>query len=1146
MKKKTRQKSETVCMKKLFCRLVLGIALLAAAGAVSVNLKGHETAASAETALNQPLDASNPVSFYGTTVSYKGETITLNEKNIYIDGSLSDGVCDQYDYVYNDFKEAYTSGGITSGTEDAPMNVYIAPYVYWIDDPDDTAIREGVNGDNVPYGLWMNVSYLSLNGLTDNPENVVFAVNRGHNAGAKGNFTMFYINGTGTHTENMTFGNYCCVDLDFPLKPELSRAKRQETITQSQLILTNGSKITADNCNFISRLNSCPFVGGSRILFNDCHFECTDDSLPTSAVYVGCDFDFYSSRPFYSTTGSGSAFLGCDFNIKHGSNQYLTKIGGVVTIIDGTFYCTKKDQYIGWTPDPAPNLRCISGNIKVQYDYIDENGDAKTEVVDNYTMDKNAPYDNVDITGKDAMDAFKVNYNGNTIYNVYNLFKGADKWDPMKQKETLEAAGEADNKDYTDVPFTINVLPNQTTITDGETKNVSVSYSGFTASTAKKDTVTWSMEDSLNGYITIEDNEDGSCKLSCKNETLKVVKGMVYAKASSGLWAGVYVSAEPKQQPAPVFVTAPSIGAVQDGSLTINYELSNNDVLEDYSDIKWYRCNNADGSDDVQTAVSYTDSPYKTYPLSYGDAGYYIKAVITPKQQCTKAGEAVTVICEKKIELSDVTADPYVLDTDFRNFSTVRQARVLPGFWTKDVYKAWLADDAVKTTTNNPWTYGEGTVGYGDEGYYGLLQADRGSRMVYTPNSGVYGDMDLVLNVNPKKNAGQGFGSAGQYMDIYIKFDMASMTGYALRIERVSSLDCGVQAALVEYKDNTVNYISDKVLTSAFNTECTISLAYKSGVLSANITTTHEQSEKQAANNLQHTVSLSADAAGNEFGGLGLINTGTVGTKEAPNSLMFSHLTVNWDKESSKINDEISAADLKVVDLADVTCQDIPDAVYTGSEIIPDVVLTYNGVTLVKDVDYTVTYTNNIQPGTATVTITGKEIDYKGILKKTFVIKEKADDTPPTTTQPSVPKKGTVFTVSGIKYKITNNAKNKGTVTVVGVSKKTIASAKIPAAVTYKKVKYKVNAVGSKAFSGCKKLKSITIGSNVTTIGAQAFNKCGSLKKITVSSKVLKKIGKNAFKGINKKCVIKVPKSKLGSYKKLFKGKGQVKTVKIK
>ena len=68
----------------------------------------------------------------------------------------------------------------------------------------------------------------------------------------------------------------------------------------------------------------------------------------------------------------------------------------------------------------------------------------------------------------------------------------------------------------------------------------------------------------------------------------------------------------------------------------------------------------------------------------------------------------------------------------------------------------------------------------------------------------------------------------------------------------------------------------------------------------------------------------------------------------------------------------------------------------------------------------------------------------------------------------------------------------------------------------------------------------------VAVIGAKAFSGCKKLKKITVKSKTIKKVGKNAFENIHKKCVIKVPASKLKKYKKLMNKKGQAKTVKIK
>jgi len=997
--------------------------------------------AAAAAPINKPLDSNNPVYFYGDTIEYKGKSIKLDKSAIYIDGTLSDEICKKYKYVYNDFLTAYNEGAITSGTQDKPMNVYLAPYVYWIDNPDDPEVREGVNGDKVPYGLWMNCSYLSLNGLTDNPENVVFAVNRGQNAGAIGNFTMFFINGTGTHTENLTMGNYCCVDLNYPLKPELGREKRQSAITQSQLILTNGSKITAENCNFISRLNSCPFVGGTKILFQDCHFECTDDSLPTSAVYVKCDFDFYSSKPFYNTTGTGSVMLGCTFNIKHSADQYLTKAGGVVAIIDGTFNSSKKGQYIGWTPDPSPSLRCYAGNITVNYSYTDGNGEEKKETVPNYQMDSKQPYDTVDITGKAAMDAYRLEYNNETIYNVYNLLKGADNYDPMNQKALLETASAAAGKDYTALPTVLSCSSNSVTLSNGDTLSVSTTLRGFSnTEDTSHGKITWEIEDSLKDFITLKDNGDGTCKLTCKNEGLTIAKGMIYVKEENGLSSGVFITAVPETQPAPKFVSEPVMALPVDGVINLQYSLPNEELLSDYSDIKWYRCSDAKGKGCALVSVSAENTPKKAYMLSYGDVGYYIKAVITPKQLCTYAGKEVTVISENPVALSEVTASPFMYSTDFSDFAYQRQPQIIPGFWSRDVYKAWLTEEEEKTTYAEGWTYGLGAVGYGSENLYGLMTIDRGARLLYTPPKGTYGDMDITLAVNPEKNAGQGFGSAKQYMDIYIKFDTESLTGYALRLERISNLDCGVQASLVEYNKGNVSYIGDKVTTSAYNAECTIMLSVKDGVLSAKISTTHEQSEKQVNAGLKHSVELSASIAGNTYGGTGILCTGTA---PAGNRQMFNALTVNWDEQGAKL--------------------DTPVPVKLGEDDSDDV-------------------------------------------SKTKL------------------KKGAVFTSGNVKFKVTNNAVNgKGTIMVVGITKKSLTSIKLANTITYKGVKY-----------------------TVTGIGKNAFAKCSKMKKITIAATGLKTVQKNAFKGIHKNCVIKVPKKQFNSYKKLLKDKGQKSTVKIK
>ena len=58
---------------------------------------------------------------------------------------------------------------------------------------------------------------------------------------------------------------------------------------------------------------------------------------------------------------------------------------------------------------------------------------------------------------------------------------------------------------------------------------------------------------------------------------------------------------------------------------------------------------------------------------------------------------------------------------------------------------------------------------------------------------------------------------------------------------------------------------------------------------------------------------------------------------------------------------------------------------YTGKALKPAVTVTYNGATLVKGTDYTVSYSGNKEPGTATVKITGQG-RYSGSLSKTFQI----------------------------------------------------------------------------------------------------------------------------------------------------------------
>ena len=76
-------------------------------------------------------------------------------------------------------------------------------------------------------------------------------------------------------------------------------------------------------------------------------------------------------------------------------------------------------------------------------------------------------------------------------------------------------------------------------------------------------------------------------------------------------------------------------------------------------------------------------------------------------------------------------------------------------------------------------------------------------------------------------------------------------------------------------------------------------------------------------------------------------------------------------------------------DISDTTIGSIPNQTYTGNSISALPVITYNGATLTKGTDYTLTYSNNVNVGTGTVTITGKG-NFKGTTSKTFSISARA------------------------------------------------------------------------------------------------------------------------------------------------------------
>ncbi|MBR6403555.1 MAG: leucine-rich repeat protein [Eubacterium sp.] len=181
---------------------------------------------------------------------------------------------------------------------------------------------------------------------------------------------------------------------------------------------------------------------------------------------------------------------------------------------------------------------------------------------------------------------------------------------------------------------------------------------------------------------------------------------------------------------------------------------------------------------------------------------------------------------------------------------------------------------------------------------------------------------------------------------------------------------------------------------------------------------------------------------------------------------------------------------------------------------------------------------------------------------------------------------GKTTSVDGVTYVVNadntvtyaGNPKAKGTVKIpetVKIGNKTVNVTSVKAnafknnkTITAVVIGKNVKTIEKNAFMGCTKLKKVTIGANVTTIGNNAFKGCTSLTKIAIPAKVtsignnafagcsklitvtikatkLKKIGKGAFKTINKLAKIKCPKAKLKAYTKMLNKSGVPKKAKI-
>ena len=386
----------------------------------------------------------------------------------------------------------------------------------------------------------------------------------------------------------------------------------------------------------------------------------------------------------------------------------------------------------------------------------------------------------------------------------------------------------------------------------------------------------WRVEKGFEPYVSLRGGKGGEVTVIPANNTDETVDFCIIAATADGREAACHVVVKPSLLPPPSWLQKPRL-VRQGDQLLLSYELDLKG-RRDESRVTWYR-------NGIPVSTTHGGAPERTYRLTEADEGRQLSAVIQRKHQRSDYGEPVSAAITVDTRLAPLVS----LSTDFHDFCCDWQPQLLPGYWTVDGYKP--ADTAEYPWTFDPqkpmWEYGEGFNGAVG---MGLLQAQRGARLMFTPLQKSYGDMHLVLQVDPTKTAGQGFGSAtGQYMDVCLKFDTQTLTGYGLRIIRTTKHAKAVDFLLVRYNHGTVTPISEPVSSTCYRTNCSIFIDFNGKSLTAHVETATPQ---PADATLPAVVDLKAQVTPNRYGGIHIQHTGSSGGES---TTMLHRLTVRWE-----------------------------------------------------------------------------------------------------------------------------------------------------------------------------------------------------------------------------------------------------------
>ncbi|WP_282940537.1 pectinesterase family protein [Paenibacillus sp. RC67] len=720
-----------------------------------------------------------------------------------------------------------------------------------------------ITGTETESGLTITKNYITLLGLTEDRSKVVLADNRGNKQGAgtdttSNNGYVIIVNATGFTAKNLTFLNYCNIDYAYPGDPSKNLYKRSSVETQAVALQSSGDKHTYENVAFLSRLDTF-FLQTTRSYCKNCYLEGTADFLGGGTVSVWED----SKIAFPPGNGpvlaaSGVVFINTKFISDRGVGFYKG-VSNPVAVINSVFpvYTPETpNSWVakGWGTIVRPNLYSLT--------YKSKDAKGNPAVISDGVTTVPTFNGSRELSDEEAL-----------AFNPWNLLRAtptgaADDWDPAGVKDKYEALGQGS------LIYRMAMTGGSPSIrTGGPGATIGATVS---PARAPDKTITWSTDSDL---ITLSATTGPSVVVTGNNKTDKAEYVTVKAKAANGFYITANVFVEPAYIDPPVFIEQPTLKSPTKGTISVNYALDLGNK-EDQSVINWYISDDAIGTNSRAVAVSRGNEPLKSYTLTSGDIGKYIRVSVAPKHQISDPGAAVDAVAARPIAASDINST--TVAPNFRNFVTTANNSYVSGLWT--VLGTWTS-----------------VAGDSFDNGYGVRVGSQGASLLYQQDAKA-GDMQINLKMTPEKTGGQGFGSPGsgvdgdtiQKSDIFIKYDPRTKNGYSLRFWRTSQSTEKVMFQIYKHVDGVGSPVSNtQVLSGVFKPNTSMSLK----VIGNKFTVSANNDVDDEVLFLEETI------APNDFGGAGAYWSGTVSNG---NSNVYSKFEISYPQPSDGVQAVVS------------------------------------------------------------------------------------------------------------------------------------------------------------------------------------------------------------------------------------------------